>query len=290
MSNRVVPIVIAAAILVLAALTSLFTVNEQDVALRTEFGAIVGGAYPPGLHWKLPWDQVVRFDRRILTQSNPMQTFHTGDNREIIVNSYIKWQVANPVLYFETTGGGEQSAATRIADIVNDGMKNIIAARTLEQIVTTKDAVVTDAVLSAASRAVAALGVRLVDVKVQSLSLPDPVADRVYERMKQDFAEVANRLRAQGDSTATTIRATADRERTDIISDAQRDALRMKGSADAEAAGIYAQAYSADPDFYAFYRSMQAYERALGRHNGILVLSPDSVFFKYMTNPQPARH
>ena len=289
MPNRVVPIVIAAAIVVLAALTSLFTVNEQDVALRTEFGAIVGGAYRPGLHWKLPWDQIVRFDRRILTQANPMQTFQTGDNHEVVVSSYIKWQVANPTLYFEATGGGEQSAATRVSDVVTDGMKNVIAARTLEQIVTDRRAAVTPAMLSAARRAVAALGIRLIDVRVQGIGLPDPAAERIYERMKQDFAEVANRRRAEGSSEALSIRASADRERTDIVSDAQRDALRIKGAADAQAADIYSQAYAADPGFYAFYRSMQAYERALGKHNGVLVLSSDSAFFKYMNNPEPAQ-
>jgi modulator of FtsH protease HflC len=289
MSNRVVPIVVSAAIVVLGALTSLFTVNERDIALRTEFGAIVGGAYSPGLHWKLPWDQVVRFDRRVLTQSNPMQSFRTNDNRELLVNSYIKWQVANPVVYFEATGGNEQSAATRISDIVTDGIKNVVAGRTLEQIVTARRPAVTDAMLRDARRAVAALGIRLIDVRVQSIALPDPVADRVYDRMKQDFSDVANGLRAEGESTATTIRASADRERTDIISNAQRDALRMKGAADAQAADIYSRAYSADPQFYEFYRSMQAYERALGKRNGILVLSPDSAFFKYMRSPEPAR-
>lgn len=287
MSNRVIAIVIAAAIVVLAALTSLFTVNESEVALRTEFGAIVGGAYSPGLHWKLPWDQVVKFDRRVLTRSNPMQTFRTSDDRELIVDSYIKWRVANPVLYFEATGGSEQSAAARVSDIVTDGIKNVVAGRTLEQIVTAPRAAVTDATFAAAQRAVAALGVRLIDVRVDGIGLPDPVADRVYERMQQDFAEVANRLRAQGKSQATMIRAAADRERTDILSKAQRDALTTKGAADAKAADIYSRAYSADPRFYAFYRSMQAYERALARHNGLLVLSPDSAFFKYLRDPGP---
>jgi modulator of FtsH protease HflC len=192
-------------------------------------------------------------------------------------------------VYFEATGGNEQSAATRISDIVTDGIKNVVAGRTLEQIVTARRPAVTDAMLRDARRAVAALGIRLIDVRVQSIALPDPVADRVYDRMKQDFSDVANGLRAEGESTATTIRASADRERTDIISNAQRDALRMKGAADAQAADIYSRAYSADPQFYEFYRSMQAYERALGKRNGILVLSPDSAFFKYMRSPEPAR-
>jgi modulator of FtsH protease HflC len=288
MSNRIVLIVLAIAIVVLAALTSLFTVNENDIALRTEFGAVKGGSYAPGLHWKLPWDQVVRFDRRVLTQSNPMQTFHTSDNHELIIDSYIKWQVANPAAYYDATGGSEQSAGDRVSAIVTNGIKNVVAGRTLEQVVTGSRAAVTDATLAAASRAIAALGIRLIDVRVESIGLPDPVASRVYERMKQNFAEVADRLRAEGKSSATRIKATADRERTDIVSDAQRDALKLKGAADATAADTYARAYSSDPEFYAFYRSMQAYERALGKSNGVLVLSSDSAFFKYMRDPEPA--
>ena len=288
MSNRIVPLVIAGAVLVLAALTSLFTVNERQLALRTEFGALVGGAYGPGLHWKLPWDQIVRFDKRVLTQSNPMQTFHTSDDRELIIHTYIKWQIANPVVYFEATGGSEQSAAARISDIVTDGIKGIVAGRTLEQIVAADRAVETGAALGAAGKASAALGVRLLDVRVQSIGLPDAVADRVYDRMKQDFAEVASRLRADGESSATTIKAAADRQRTDILADAQRDSLSSRGAADAEAADISSKAYGADPGFFAFYRSMEAYRRALGGHNGVLVLSPDSAFFKYMNRPGPA--
>lgn len=290
MSNRIVPIVISVAIVVLIALTSLFTVNEKQSALRTEFGAVVGGVYTPGLHWKFPWDQVVRFDRRILTQSNPMQTFHTSDNRELIVDSFIKWRVANPLRYFEATGGNEQSASTRVSDIVTDGIKNIVAARTLQQIVTSQRAAVTAAMLHATRADVAKLGIRLVDVRVQSIALPDAIANRVYVRMKQQFTDVARRLRAEGESTAAMLKATANRERTDIIAKAQRDALRLKGQADAQAANIYSHAYSADPEFYAFYRSMQAYEQALGKRNGVLVLSPDSAFFKYLRNPQPGHH
>ncbi|MGH8150672.1 MAG: protease modulator HflC [Steroidobacteraceae bacterium] len=288
MSNRIVLIVIAASVVALAAFTSLFTVNENAIALRTEFGAVTGGAYAPGLHWKLPWDQVVRFDRRVLTRSNPMQTFRTSDNRELIIDSYIKWQVANPIAYYDATGGSEQSAGDRVSAIVTNGIKTVVVGRTLEQVVTANRAAVTGAALAAASRGIAALGIRLIDVRIESIGLPDPVASRVYDRMKQSFAEVANRLRAEGESSATTIRATADRERTDIISDAQRDALKLKGAADATAADTYARAYSSDPEFYAFYRSMQAYERALGKSNGVLVLSPDSAFFKYMRDPEPA--
>ncbi len=290
MSTRAVPVVVAAAIVALAALTSLFTVGQDELAIRTQFGAIAGDAYRPGLHWKLPWDEVVRFDRRILTQLNPMEGFLTADNRAVMIDFYVKWRVASPIAYFEATGGDEKSAGERVSDIVTDRMKSIVAQHTLAQIVTAERAAVTGDALAAASRAVAQLGIELIDVRVESIDLPDEVADRVYESMKQSFAEVADRLRAEGESQASMIRATADRERIEIVSDAQREALKLKGAADAEAADIYAKAYSSDPEFYAFYRSLEAYERALGKSNDVLVLSSDSEFFKYMRDPGRARH
>jgi modulator of FtsH protease HflC len=287
--GRLVPIVVAAAIVLLAVLTSLFTVSQTEFAIRTEFGAIVATGYRPGLHWKLPWDQVVKLDRRILTQPHPMETFLTNDNRALIVDFYVKWRVKDPTRYYEATGGDEMSAGDRVSDIVKDGIKSVVAQRTLEQIVTAERAAVTGEMFGGASRAVAALGIELVDVRVQSIDLPDEVAARVYEKMKQDFIKIANRLRAQGDSSAKRIRAEADRERTEIVSNAQRDALGIKGAADAQAAAIYARSAEANPEFYAFYRSMQAYERALGKTNDVLVLSPDSEFFKYMRDPERAR-
>ncbi|HUN75980.1 MAG TPA: protease modulator HflC [Steroidobacteraceae bacterium] len=289
MPTRFVLVVLAAAIVLLTALTSLFTVGETELAIRTEFGAIVGSAYKPGLHAKWPWDQVVKFDRRVLTRRPPMESFLTNDNRALTVDFYIKWRVKDPTLYYEATGGDETSAGDRVSDIVTDGIKSVVAQRTLEQIVTAERAAVTSEMIGGASRAISGLGIQLVDVRVQRIDLPDEVADRVYEKMKQDFAKIANRLRAEGDSTAVSIRAGADRERTEIVANAQRDALRIKGAADAQAADIYARAYTTNPDFYAFYRSLQAYERSLGQSNDVLVLSPDSEFFKYLKDPGSAR-
>ncbi len=285
MSTRIVVIVLGVAVVLLAVLMSLFTVNETELAIRTEFGAIVAKDYPPGLHLKWPWDQVVKFDRRILTRRPPMESFLTNDNRALTVDFYIKWRVKDPTVYYEATGGDETNAGDRVSDIVTDGIKSVVAQRTLEQIVTAERAAVTSEMFGSASRAVSALGVQLIDVRVQRIDLPDEVADRVYEKMKQDFAKIANRLRAEGDSTALSIRAGADRQRTEIVADAQRDALRIKGSADAQATDIYAHAYQTNPGFYAFYRSLQAYERSLGQTNDVLVLSPDSEFFKYMKDP-----
>ena len=288
MTGRLVPIVVATAVVVLAAL-SFFTVSDTEYAIRTRFSAIESATYGPGLHVKWPWDQVVKIDRRILTVARPMSTFLTSDDRALIVDFSIKWRVRSPTRYYEATGGDEASAANRLSALVEDGMKSAVAGHTLGQVVTAEHPAVTSAMLESARGAASALGIELVDVRVVNLDLPDEIAAHVYDQMKESFQKTANELRAQGDSSARSIRAAADRQRTEIVSNAQRDALALKGAADAQAAGIYARANASDPEFYAFYRSMQAYERALDKSNGVLVLSPDSAFFKYMKDPGGAR-
>lgn len=288
MTARLIPIVSAAVIVVLAAL-SLFTVSESDYAIRTRFGAIVDATYGPGLHVKWPWDQVVKIDRRLLTVAHPMSTFLTRDDRSLIVDFSVKWRVSNPRRYFEATGADEGSAGDRLTSIVEGRIKSVVAGRTLSEVVTAERPAVTSAMLDDARRTASALGIDLVDVSVENIDLPDEVAAHVYEQMKESFQKTANELRAEGDSSAKSIRAAADRQHTEIIANAQRDALTLKGAADSQAAAIYARAGAANPEFYAFYRSMQAYERSLGQTNGVLVLSPDSAFFKYMKDPGGAR-
>jgi modulator of FtsH protease HflC len=285
MSSRTVGIIVVVGVLVLAAAMSLFTVRQSQLALRTQFGAIVGSDYKPGLHAKFPWDQVVKFDGRILSQSYTGETFLTNDNRGLIVDFYVKWRVKDASRYFQAAGGREELAGERLAEIVKDGIKSVVAQRTLEQIVSAERAAVTGDMFGAASRNVAQLGVDLVDVRVQRIDLPDDVATRVYESMKQNFAKIASRLRAEGQSANVRTRAEAERKRTEILADAERDALRVHGEADSESAQIYARAYSKNPEFYAFYRSLQAYERSLGKDGDLIVVSPDGEFFKYLKDP-----
>jgi modulator of FtsH protease HflC len=275
---------IAAAVVIAALLlfTSTFTVAETQLAIRTQFGKILRADYGPGLHYKLPWDQVVKFDRRILTQSYQGETFLTNDNRGLIVDFYMKWRVKDVSRYFQSTSGLEDVAGERLAAIVKDGIKSVVAQRTLQQIVTAERAAVTGDMFGNASRGVADLGVELIDVRVQRIDLPEDVSARVYESMKQNFAQKASRSRAEGQSAGVRIRATAERERTEIISNAERDALRVRGGADAQATQIYARAYSRNPEFYAFYRSLQAYERSIGKDGDVLVVTPDGEFFKYL--------
>jgi len=289
MSGRLFPVLFVVAVALVLAGLSLFTVGETELAICSEFGAIVGSHYPPGLHFKWPWDVVTKFDRRILSQSYNGETFLTNDNRGLVADFYIKWRVKEPVQYYTATGGREELAGERLADIVKDGIKSVVAQRTLQQIVSAERAAVTSDMFGQASERAAGLGVELVDVRVQRIDLPDDVAARVYESMKQGFARTAGRLRAEGQSASTGIRATAERRRTEILANAEREALRIRGEGDAAATQTYARAYSKDPECYAFYRSLQAYERALGKDGDLLVLTPDGEFFKYLKDPDKRR-
>jgi membrane protease subunit HflC len=284
MGARTLPVlIIVLGFAVLLAL-SLFTVSETEYAITT-FGAIVGKDYAPGPHLKRPWDSVVKFDRRILSQSYTGETFLTNDGRGLIVDFYVKWRVKDPSLYYTATGGREDLAGERLAEIVKDGLKSVVAQRTLQQIVSAERGEVTAQMFNLASHNAGVLGVELIDVRVQRIDLPDEVAARVYESMKQSFNKTASRLRAEGQSGSAKIRATAERERTVILADAERDALRVRGEGDAGAAQTYARAYSKNPEFYAFYRSLQAYERSLGKDGDLLVITPDGEFFKYLKDP-----
>ena len=289
MLRRYLPLLVVIAIALLIVLTSLFTVQETQVAIRTEFGAIVGIDYDPGLHWKWPWDQVVKFERRILSQSYEGETFLTNDNRGLIVDFYLKWRVNDASRFFQATGGVEDIAAERLSEIVKDGIKSVVAQRTLQQIVSAERAAVTGEMFGQASRNANGLGVTLVDVRVQRIDLPEDVATRVYDSMKQNFAKIASRLRGEGSSAAVRIRATAERQRTEILADAERDALRVRGQADAEAAQIFARAYESNPEFYAFYRSLETYKATFKSKSDLMVLDPSSEFFQYLKQSAAAK-
>lgn len=282
MNSRPMPWLIGILIVLVVLGRSLFTVSETQLAIRTEFGAIIGSDYAPGLHFKLPWDEIARFDRRILSQTYQGETFLTNDNRGLVVDFYIKWQVKDASRYYQSTSAVEEIAGARLADIVKDGIKSVVAQRTLQQIVTAERAAVTGEMFGRASGTAEDLGIRLIDVRVQRIDLPEEVSVRVYESMKQNFAQKASRSRAEGSGAGVRIRASAERERTEIIADAERDALRVRGTADAQAAQIYARAYQRNPEFYAFYRSLQAYQTSIGKEGDLLVVSPEGEFFKYM--------
>ncbi len=265
----------------------MFTVNATDYAIVGEFGKIIGSGYKPGLHFKLPWDKVTTFDNRLLSQSYTGETFLTNDGRGLIVDFYVKWRVKDPIRFYTAfsqspTGpidhGRPAPGLRRSRTASRRWSRSARCSRS-----SPRSAPRSPARCSArrASRR-PALGVDLVDVRVQRIDLPDEVAARVFESMKQNYAKTAMRLRAEGQQASASIRSTAERQRTEIIANAERDALQLRGEGDATASQTYARAFGRDPEFYAFWRSMQAYERSLGKDGDLLVITPDGEFFRYL--------
>jgi modulator of FtsH protease HflC len=286
MLGRATPWAIAAGVVALLCLSSLFQVKETQVAIRTQWGEIQGSNYGPGLHMKWPFiDQIVKFERRIVTQNYQGETFLTAENKGLIVDFYVKWRVLDVAHYYRTSGGSEDAAGSRLGEIVKDGIKSVVAKRTLQEIVIAERAAFTGDMFGRASESVKEMGIELVDVRVQRIDLPDEVSGSVYQRMQESFRALANRLRAEGSAQAERIRAEAERKRTETLATAQRDAQRLRAEGDAVAARIYSNAYSRSPEFYAFFRSLQAYRNSLGREGDVMVVSPDGDFFKYLNAP-----
>jgi membrane protease subunit HflC len=288
--GRLLPILVLVLGVVLAMSTSMFIVREQDLALKVQLSKIVESTYAPGLHFKVPFvEDVVKFDRRVLTRRFDGEQFLTQESQKLTVDYYIKWQIADASQFYQSTGGDETLAGNLVANNVQDGIKNAVAGRTLTQIVTSDRAKVTGELMEAAGATLPKFGIKLVDVRIQRIDLQDDVAQSVYDSMKRTFEGISRTLRGEGEKESQIVRAGAERSRTELIARAQSDAQRIRGEGDAVAAATYAQAYNRNPEFYAFYRSLQAYKSSLGREGDVLVVSPDSEFFRYFKSPQPRR-
>jgi modulator of FtsH protease HflC len=285
MGRKLAPIAILLAVILLLASSALFQVRETEVALRARFGEIVGEQYGPGLHVKLPFiDRIRRFERRIVMQNYTGETFLTSENKGLIVDFYVKWRIRDVAQYYRATGGIEEAASQRLSDIVKDGIKGVVARRTLQEIVIAERSAFTGDMFSSASESVKDLGIELVDVRIQRIDLPEEVSGSVYQRMQESFRALGNKLRAEGASEAERIRAEADRQRTEILATAQRDAQRTRGEGDALAGRIYSESFGKSPEFYAFYRSLQAYRNSLVREGDVWVVTPEGEFFRYLNS------
>jgi modulator of FtsH protease HflC len=283
MANRGFLTIVGLVVLVLLLTMSTFTVRETELAMKLRFGEIVRADYKPGLHFKVPfYNEVRKFERRITTRNYPSEQFLTSEGKILKIDFYIKWRISDVSRYYPATGGSEDTASVRLGSIVKDGIKGVIARRTIQQVVAAERTEFTGEILKAAESKTAELGVQLVDVRVKKIDLPEEVSDSVFLRMRQDFDRQAKQLRAEGDENAEKLKAEADRQRTEILSQAYREAQIIRGEGDARSAEIYARAYSRNPEFYSFYRSLQAYDKAIGTENDVLVISPDSEFFKYL--------
>jgi membrane protease subunit HflC len=263
---------------------STFTVRETDLAIKFRFGEIVRADYQPGLHFMVPMvNNIRKFERRIDTHNYPSEQFLTSEGKILRIDFYIKWRISDVSTYYQATSGGDREiAAGRLGSIVKDGIKGVIARRTIQQVVAAERAEFTGEILKIAEGSTKGLGLQLVDVRVKKIDLPEEVSESVFSRMRQDFDRQAKRLRAEGDESAEKLKAEADRQRTEILAEAYRESEIIRGEGDARSAETYAKAYSRNAEFYSFHRSLQAYREAIGTDSDVLVISPDSEFFKYL--------
>jgi modulator of FtsH protease HflC len=261
---------------------SVFTVDQGEVALLTRFAHIQSGDYGPGAHLKSPFDEVHKFDRRLITRSFQGEGFLSQDQKALNIDFYVKWRLLDAARYFTATGADEDVTATRLADLVRNRIRSALAAAPLAADIADTHlaaSVLGDGALRAPAKL---LGVELVDAQLQRVDLPDDLANAVYQRMQQSLVAQAAQSRAQGDAESEKIRADAEHKRAQTLADATRESQRLRGEADAAAADAYANAYRANPEFAAFSRTLQAYKNSLGREGDILVLSPEGEFFKYL--------
>jgi membrane protease subunit HflC len=291
MGGRVLGMLVLILAVILAITMSTFIVQEKEQALRVQIQEIVGKDYKPGLHFKYPFiDSVVKFDRRVLTLRFDGEQFLTKESQGLTIGYYIKWRIADPEQFYQSTSGGDEGRAEGlVGQTIQDGIKNAIAGRTLKEIVISDRQQVTGEYMPRAADTLSRLGIQLIDVRVQRIDLQEDVAARVYESMKQSFEGIARTQRGEGDRESQIIRSEAERKRTEIIAKANADAQSIRGEGESTAAAIYAAAYNKNPEFYSFYRSLQAYRNSLGQDRDLIVISPDSEFFKYLKSPSPKR-
>lgn len=276
-------------IIVLVALgfsTGTFEVKQYQTALKFRLGEIVGENYTPGLHFKWPVINSVRlFDKRVQTLTSQPERFLTSEKKNLIIDYYIKWQIENPVAYYKATRGDERIAMNRMDQIVRDAMKSQISARTVNQVVTGDRDIFMKTVMQTTNAAIESLGVKISDVRIMQIELPQEVRRSVYQRMEKERFAFAQSIRSRGEEQAKKITADADRQRAVILAEANRQAAEIRGTGDAAAAATYAKAYQQDPKFFAFYRSLDAYKQAFDRGGDTFVLSPSSPFFRYFGDP-----
>ncbi len=283
MNRRMLQVVIGALILVWVLSASMFQVKETELAIKFRLREIVKTDFEPGLHFMVPWIHTVQtFDRRVLTRNYPAEQFLTSEGKILNVDFFVKWRVSDVEQFYLATNGDEEVAAGRLAENVKDGLKGVIAKRTIQQVVAAERAEFIGDILQFAGQSVGQLGLTLVDVRVKRIDLPEEVSESVYNRMRQNFARQASQLRAEGDEQAQRIRAEAERERTELLAIGNRDAEVIRGEGDGKSADIYANAFQRYPEFYSLHRSLQAYRNSLGTPNDVLVIAPKGEFFRYL--------
>ena len=263
---------------------SLFTVDQRQHALVFQLGEVKGQISEPGLYAKIPLIQNVRyFDKRILTlDTSEPERFITSEKKNVLVDLFVKWRIVDPKLFYISVGGDETRARTRLEQTVNAGLREEFGKRTVHEVVSGERDRIMDEMRVKADQDARKIGVQIVDVRLKRVDLPAEVSESVYRRMEAERKRVANELRSQGGAEAEKIKADADKQREVIIAEAYREAQKVKGEGDARASAIYAQAFGQNPEFFAFYRSLDAYRNTFKNKSDVIVVEPNSEFFKYL--------
>lgn len=260
----------------------IFTVSETEKAIKFKFGEIVAADYKPGLHFKFPFiNNVKKFDSRILTLDSSPERFLTAEKKNVIVDSFVKWRIGDVTTFYTAVAGDVFQANVRLEQIIKNSFRSEFSKREIKQLVSSDRNDIREALIKNTATAAASLGIDIVDVQVKRIDLPSEVSGSVYSRMEAERERVAREFRSQGAEAAEKVRADADKQREIILADAYRDSEIRKGEGDAKAAEIYAKAYGANVEFYAFYRSMAAYKKTFSNSSNLMVTEPDSDFFKY---------
>ena len=286
MTNRMGVVLAGVMALVLLASLSLFTVDQRERAIVFQLGEVKEVITAPGLHLKWPFIQNVRyFDARILTLDTPdAERYITSEKKNLLVDTFVKWKI-NDARQFYISIGDEAQAQTRISQTVNATLREEFGKHTVHEVVSEDRKEIMDIVRERANLDAKKIGVEIIDVRLKRVDLPQEVSESVYKRMDAERKSVANQLRSEGSAAAERIRAEADKEREVIIANAYKEAQRVKGEGDAKAAAAYAQAFGQNAEFYAFYRSLEAYRSSFKSRSDVLVLEPNSDFFKYLKGP-----
>ena len=275
-------IVIAIALIVFIFATATYTVDERETAIKFRFKEIVETDIKPGLHFKLPFvNTVEKFSTLILTLDAQPDRFLTGEKKYVQVDFFVKWRIADVSAFYRATRGDLNRAQNRLESIMKDGLRNEFSTRTIKEAITGERGEIMTALREKATEAAKSLGIEIVDTRVSKIDFPESVSESVFERMRSERERVAQDFRSRGKAEGEKIRAIADRQATIIEANAYRDAEKIRGNGDAKSAEIYANAYQKNPEFYAFYRSLNAYKKSLGDGGDIMVIEPDADFFKY---------
>ena len=287
MKNLTSGLIIAIAAILLLTMSA-FTVNQTQFVLVKRLGEIIAVKKEPGLYFKMPLvDDLKYFDNRILTLDGEQPAkFNTSENKYMLVDSFVKWRIVDPAKYYVSIKeGGEAAAEDRLSKVVNAGLRTEFGKRTVHDVIAGERNAVMDSLRQKADLEARQMGIQVVDVRLKRVDYSEDISKSVFDRMISERKRIANQLRSEGSAASEKIRADADKQREVIIAEAYRDAQKTKGEGDATAAAIYNQSYSRIPEFYAFYRSTEAYKNSFKSKSDVMVLDPGSDFFKYMRSP-----